>query len=102
MIFKINFLQSFLNQTEDLDRKSRKIIHDKINLIKENPYRYKRIHSNSYSRVFRIRLKIKSKEKRLIYSVIEPNIVLVCLLDRKKEYKDIEKYLSKIEKELRL
>jgi len=98
MKYNIKALKFFKNQISKLDQKSKKIIYDKIQLLKENPYRYKRIHSKLYSKVFRIRLNINSKETRLIYVVIKPNIILVCLLDRKKDYKDLEKYLSKISK----
>ncbi len=100
MNFEIKALKFFQEQISKLDEKLRRIIYDKIRLIKENPYRYKRIHSKQYSKVFRIRLSIQSKETRLIYVVIEPNIILVCLLDRDKDYSDLEKYLSKIKKEL--
>ena len=72
--------------------------YDKINLIKENPYRYKRIRSKKYSKVFRIRFSVENRETRLIYVILEPDIILVCLLDRKKDYNDLEKYLGKIKK----
>ena len=96
MKYQIKALKQFQKQVLNLDQSSKRIISDKINLIKENPYRYKRIYSKQYSKVFRIRLSIDRKEVRLIYVIIEPNIILVCLLDRKKDYKDLEKYLSKI------
>ncbi len=96
MSFSIKALSVFLEQVRKLDKKSRKIIHEKIQLIKENPFRYKKIHSKYYSRVFRVRFNIQSKETRLIYIVVEPNIILVCLLERKNDYKDLEKYLRKI------
>jgi mRNA-degrading endonuclease RelE of RelBE toxin-antitoxin system len=94
--YSIKFLKYFKQQFDDLDEKSRQIIYKKIQLIKENPFRFKKIHSKVYSKVFRVRLNLKSKETRLIYSIINPNIILVCLLDRKKYYRDLEKYLSKI------
>jgi len=96
MNHNIKSLEFFKKQIEKLDLRSRKIIYDKIQLIKQNPYRFKKIHSKKYSRVFRVRFSISGKEIRLIYVVIEPNIILVCLLDRKKDYTDLEKYLSKI------
>ena len=98
MNYIIKTLGFFKEQVKVLDAKSKRIIYDKIQLIKSNPYRYKRIHSTQYSKVFRIRFNIKSKETRLIYVVIEPNIILVCLLERKKDYKDLEKHLSKIKR----
>ena len=102
MRYEIKSLKFFLRQLEDLDEKSKRVIKDKINLIKENPYRYKRIRSKQYSKVFRIRFSIQGKETRLIYVVIEPNVVLCCLIDRKKDYKDLEKYLTNIKRELGL
>ena len=87
---------NFIKQIKKLDINSKKIIHEKIQLIKENPYRYKKIHSKKFSRVFRVRFSINKQETRLIYVIIEPNIILVCLLDRGKDYKDLEKYLNKI------
>ena len=96
MNYNIKALDYFKNQVSELDLKSKKIIHNKIQLIKENPFRYKRIHSKRYSKVFRVRLSVNQRETRLIYALIEPNIILVCLLDRKKDYKDLEKYLKEI------
>ncbi len=96
MIYKIKSLKWFNKQVEKLDSKSKEIIYNKIQLLKENPYRYKKIHSKHYSKVFRIRFSILKKEVKLIYIIVEPNVILVCLLDRKRDYKDLEKYLSKI------
>ena len=96
MKYNLIVLKVFSEQVKKLDSKTRLLIHEKIQLIKENPYRYKKIHSKKYSKVFRVRISIKSKESRLIYTIIEPNVILVCLLDRKKDYKDLEKYLNKI------
>tara|TARA_Y100000310_G_C20546126_1_gene745655 strand:- start:631 stop:921 length:291 start_codon:yes stop_codon:yes gene_type:complete len=96
MKHKIIPSNTFIKQIEKIDINSKKIIHDKIQLIKENPYRYKKIHSKKFSRVFRVRFSINKQETRLIYVIIEPNIILVCLLDRGKDYKDLEKYLKKI------
>jgi mRNA-degrading endonuclease RelE of RelBE toxin-antitoxin system len=102
MKYQIKSLGFFQKQVAKLDKKSRRVIYDKIQLLKGNPYRYKRIRSKQYSKVFRVRFSINGREARLIYVVIEPNIILVCLLDRKKDYKNLEKYLNKIRKELKL
>jgi len=97
---KLNVIPSnkFKRQIIDLDEKSKRIVYDKIQLIKQNPYRYKRLNSKYLSKVFRVRLSIQSKETRLIYAVIEPNIILICFLDRKKDYKDLGKYLRELRK----
>lgn len=102
MTHQIKALNFFIKQLNDLDDSSKRIINDKIELIKQNPYRYKGVYSKKYSKVFRIRFSIQKRETRLIYVVIEPQIILVCLLDRKHGYKDLEKYLLKIREELGL
>jgi len=96
MIYQLIPSKDFLKQLEKLDSHAKQIIKDKIQLIKQNPFRFKKIHSKRFSRVFRIRFSINKKETRLIYVFAKPNIILVCLLDRKKDYKDLEKYLKKI------
>jgi len=98
MRYSVISSKDFKKQFDKLDEKSHRIIYDKVQLIKENPYRFKAVHSKSYSKVFRVRLNLRGKETRLIYVVLQPNIILVCLLDRKKDYKDLEKYLKRIKK----
>ena len=96
MSFKIEASEYLLKQLENLDEKSKKLIAGKIELIKENPFRFKRVHSKKFSKVFRVRLNLSGRETRLIYVVLGPNIILVCLLERKKNYRDLENYLSRI------
>lgn len=87
---------TILKQIKKLDKQTKQLIQNKIKLIKQNPYRFKKIHSKVYSKVFRVRLNLNNQETRLIYLIIEPNILLVCLLARKTEYKNLEKYLKKM------
>jgi len=98
MSFIIKTTKTFSRQTKKLDSKSKKLIREKIGLIEENPFRFKRIHSKKFNKAFRVRLNLQGKETRLIYVVVEPNIIIVCLLERKKDYKDLEKHLSQIGK----
>jgi len=72
-------------------------IKKKIDLISSNPFRFKRIHSETVHNLFRVRLNIRSNEMRLIYAVLSPNIIPVCLLDRKDDYIDLEKYLRELQ-----
>jgi len=96
MKYVVRALGRFDRQVKKESEKSRKIIDDKIQLIKENPYRFKKIHSKKFGKVFRVRLNLDKREVRMIYAILEPNIILVCLLDRKKNYKDLEKYLNEL------
>lgn len=97
MTFEIVASGTFIKQLENLEPKFKKHIGKKIDLIKQNPFRFKAVHSELYSRVFRVRLSIKGNETRLIYVVLGSKVVLACLLDRNNEYKDLEHYLSKIQ-----
>ncbi len=97
MTWEVVASKTLLKQLEHLDIKYKKQIDKKIDLIKANPFRFKTIHSNLYSRVFRVRLGIAGKETRLIYVVFGTKIILACLLDWIKEYEDLENYLARLE-----
>lgn len=96
MTFEIVASNILLEQIKHLDGKSKRILESKIDLIKFNPFRFKRIHSKKFSKVFRVRLSINDTESRLIYVVLGSKILLVCLFDRKDDYKDLGKYLDSI------
>ena len=96
MKFELVATEFFIEQLNDLDKKSKGQIKEKIDLISSDPFRFKKIHTKTVKNVFRVRLNLQSKEIRLIYAVLSPNIVLVCLLDRKNNYNDLEKYLGKL------
>lgn len=96
MSYRVRFLAYFAKQLSEFDGAAKRLIANKIDLIKQNPYRNKRIHSKKFGRVFRVRLNIGKKELRMIYVVVEPEVILVCFLDRNKDYKDLEKYLKKL------
>lgn len=87
----------FLEQVRGLGEKEKRIVESKIELIKINPFRFKKIHSKLFSKVFRVRLTIGDKDSRLIYVVIEPSVILVCIMVRKEDYADLERYLKRIE-----
>ena len=88
----------FLEQVSKLDSKAKEIVKSKIELIKLNPFRFKRINSTRFNRVFRVRFNLNGIETRLIYVIFEQKIILVCLFDRAKGYNDLEKMLEKVNK----
>jgi mRNA-degrading endonuclease RelE of RelBE toxin-antitoxin system len=96
MNFELVSTEFFLDQIKNLSEKYKKQIQKKLKLIKQNPFRFKSIHSKKFSRVFRVRMQIEGKEMRLIYAVLGTKIIIAGLLDRSKEYRDLENYLSKI------
>jgi len=86
----------FFEQINSLDSKSKELVRSKIELIKLNPFRFKRIKSSRFNRVFRVRFSLRGIETRLIYVILGQKIILVCLFDRDKGYNDLEKMLAKI------
>lgn len=85
----------FLEQVDELSDKAARIVEDKIRLLKINPFRFKRIEGQDLF-LFRIRFEDNQKEKRVIYLVDKPYVKILCILDRDKEYKDLQKYLEKV------
>jgi mRNA-degrading endonuclease RelE of RelBE toxin-antitoxin system len=84
----------FLKQLEDLSPSALDIVKKKLLLLKINPFRFKRI--NGYTLfLFRIRFADERKAKRLVYVVDKQYVKILCVLDRDKGYKDLEKYLKK-------
>lgn len=94
MNFILKPTKFFIEQIEDLDEKVRRILKEKLDLAKVNPYRFKRIHGYSLF-LFRIRFESNQKEKRVIYLIDKPFLKILCILDRDKEYKDLKKYLKR-------
>ena len=95
MEFKLIAHKNFQKQFNKLEIKHQKLIQEKSQLIKQNPFRFKALKYPKH-KLFRVPLNINSKEMRLIYKIINPNIILICLLERKHDYKDLKKYLKNI------
>lgn len=86
--------QFFLEQLDELSEKAKRILQDKLHLLKINPFRFKRIEGYNLF-LFRIRFEDECKEKRLVYLVDKPYVEILCILDRNNDYKDLTKYLKK-------
>ncbi|MBR9683428.1 hypothetical protein GOV03_02715 [Candidatus Woesearchaeota archaeon] len=95
MEFILRPTKFFLEQLDELGVKAARILKDKLRLLKENPFRYKRIQGYNLF-LFRIRFADNRKEKRVIYLVDKPTVKILCILDRDKEYKDLKNYLKKL------
>lgn len=94
MEFVLKPSEFFLEQLDELSDKAKRILEEKMLLLKANPFHYKRIHGYGLF-LFRIRFEDNQKEKRVIYLVDKPYVKILCILDRDKEYKDLRKYLKK-------
>ena len=83
----------FLDQLEHLSEASKRLLEEKIRLIKINPYRNKRVQGYGLF-LFRIRFENERKEKRAVYLVDKPFVKMLCILDRNNDYKELKNYLK--------
>lgn len=93
-MYKLIPSKFFLKQVGSLSSKAKDIVFDKLMLVKINPFRYKRIYGHNLF-LFRVRFSDQGKELRIIYFIEENIVKIACILDRSKNYKDLEKYLRK-------
>lgn len=91
-MFTLEHAPQFLEQLDEISPAAAKLIERKVELIKQNPFRSKRLFFPG-RHLFRIRFEDMRKEKRLIYEVVDNKIIIRCILDRNKEYEDLERYL---------
>ena len=84
----------FLKQLDELSYKSKQLLKNKLELLKIDPTRNKRILGYNLF-LFRIRFSNQRKEKRIIYLLDKKDVKILCILDRNKNYKDLKKYLTK-------
>jgi len=85
----------FLQQIDEFSDEAKRVVENRLRLVKINPFRNKRIHGYNLF-FFRIRFEEQHREKRIIYLVDKPYVKLICILDRDKEYKDLKKYLKNL------
>ena len=88
----------FLEQLENFDLDFIERIYEKLKMLEENPFRNKSLVYSRYN-LFRIRLTNINKELRIIYRVKDRKVFILFILDRDKNYKDLEKYLKKVDDE---
>ncbi len=98
--FKLKPTELFLSQLEELNLKNNEIdkLNYKLDLLKINPKRNKSLFLEKYN-LLRIRFTTTSKELRIVYTIERPFVKILFILDRSKNYKDLEKYLKKVEEE---
>jgi len=87
----------FLEQFDSLSLKAQESLEQKIVILKHSPQRNKRLTGTEYF-LFRIRFEDNGCEKRAIYELAPPYVNLLCILDRKNNYKDLRKVLEKSKK----
>ncbi len=94
MNFELVASDFFMEQIKNLNEKTKRQIKNKIELVKQNPFHFKKLHSKKFSKVYRIRINIDNVESRLVYVILGSKIILACILDRKDDYRNLEYYLE--------
>jgi len=93
-MYEIKISDMCLAQIKELDQKAKDLIHSKLKQLESNPFHFKRL-IGFKKPLFRVRFKSKNLEKRLIFLVDGGFVKLICILDRKHDYKDLPKHLEK-------
>lgn len=88
----------FLKQLEELNIKTIKLIYDKLKLLEINPKRNTSLNYEKYN-LLRIRLTSTNKEIRIVYIIKSSIVKILFILDRSKNYKDLEKLIKKMQEE---
>lgn len=94
MNYELNMSGLFNKQVQSLSQSARQQLKQKLLLVKENPFRNKRLQYQSLF-LFRLRLHDRGKSLRVVYLVDGTVIKILCILSRKKNYVDLEGYLKK-------
>lgn len=95
MEFKAQPTWLFLEQVDCLSDDAKRQVEKKLNLVLKDPFRNKRIHGFPLT-LFRIRLEDRRKSLRIIYTVERSAIRLLCITDRKQDYRDLREYLRRL------
>ena len=91
MRFKIFYSKYFKAQLEKEKIRDNRLINKKLDLLEINPFRFKSVSGKKF--VFAIKIRINGY-KRLIYKVelSSRSVFVFGLFERRKEYKDFEKF----------
>ncbi len=88
----------FLRQVCELSESDRHFVAAKLELAKLNPFRYKSLNVPGVTKVFEIKLTLAGLYSRLIYSLEGKEIRVECIINRKRNFKDLMKLLFEARK----
>ncbi|MBS3155670.1 hypothetical protein J4413_00345 [Candidatus Woesearchaeota archaeon] len=97
--FQFKFTSYFLKQWKGYDKRTKDLVQEKINLIKQNPFRFPK--HEGYRFVFKVKLSVGQRYSRLMYAVFMPDtkhITILGVFDRSASYKDFERLFKDLRK----
>ena len=86
---------TFTKQFSKLNKMTQKILFDKIELAENNPFRNKSL-TGFKIKLFRIRIKDNNIEKRAIYTINKDTIILIAIIKRRHDYRELKRTLKKL------
>lgn len=84
----IEIKESLLKQIEALNDKDFYLIESKLNILKTNPYRFKRLKTKIP--LWSLRIGLSGVSSRLIYTIDGQKVIALFIMRRKEGYKQIE------------
>lgn len=87
-MYKLEITPACEEHLDTLELRTRELLSDKVEIALKNPAHFKSL-QHPEKNLFAIRFTVRRREKRLVYSVENDTVILLC--NRKRE--DIGKYL---------
>lgn len=100
--FKLIPSKYFLKQLENLNEKNKRTVEKKLEILKNNPFRYKPL--SGYKHLFEVKMDVSNQYSRLIYAVFYPSdnsIRIFGIFDRGNNFKDFHKIFEEELKKIR-
>lgn len=93
--YEIRPSRVFLEQINDLTSAERELIAEKLDLARQNPFRYKSLRVPGLTKVFEIKLTLQDRYCRVIYTIDGDRIRVEGITNRKYDFKDLLPLLHK-------
>ncbi len=97
--YVLNFSKLLLSQVRTFSADEQRLVLQKLELAKLNPFRYKTLTVPGLTKVFEIKVTLGGSYSRLVYTVHGNEIRAECIIARKNDFKDLLKSLNEARKE---
>ncbi len=97
--YVLNFSKLLLKQVQKFSADERRLVLEKLELAKFNPFRYKSLNVPGFTKVFEIKITLAGLYRRVVYTVRGNEIRAECIIDRNNNFRDLLKLLYEARKE---
>lgn len=91
--------RQFLNQVSQLTESERRLVAQKLQLAKLNPFRYKSLSVPGLTKVFEIKITLQGLYSRIVYFLVGRTIRVAGIVNRKNDFRDLMTLLYKARQE---